>query len=60
MSDKKTTNRFLSTEMEGNFYERLCYFWKLSKVDLYNPGPSQIVDDIMEKDKKRNEKIEIA
>jgi hypothetical protein len=24
----------------------------LSKVDLYNPGPSQIVDDIMEKDKK--------
>jgi hypothetical protein len=52
MSDKKTTNRFLATEMEGNFYERLCYFWKLSKVDLYNPGPSQIVDDIMEKDKK--------
>jgi hypothetical protein len=48
MSDKKSTNL---EYMEGNFYERLCYFWKLSKVDLYNPGPSQIVDDIIEKEK---------
>jgi len=52
MSDKKTAYWFPTTEMEGNFYERLCYFWKLAKVDLYNPGPSQIVDDIMEKERK--------
>ncbi len=50
MSDKK--NIIPHVQMEGNFYERLCYFWKLSKVDLYNPGP----DDIMEKEKKRNKK----
>jgi hypothetical protein len=57
MSDNKTTNIFTSTatNMEGNFYDRACYFWKLANVDLYNPGPSQIVDDIMEKDRKKKE-----
>jgi len=51
VSDSKLTvglNASLHPEMDGNIFQRAYYFWRLAKVDLYNPGHSQLVQDILD------------
>lgn len=41
-------NVSLSPEMDGNIFQRAYYFWRFAKVDLYNPGHSQLVQNILD------------